>query len=257
MMRVSSVGLSLSLLCLLLSACSAGALSSRTKQEAIGYVKSGNWDLWDNWAGDESLILSDIGVHGNFDYQVYRAPGETNPNVVVVQLNVADASGRKTAQLQWDVNVTTGATTFSAAKIGGIDQKGKSALTVLSELISYLLPGSTTKTKPRPGTSANLSYYDLGEIHGTTSGANPAPFAFDIQLGYQLNNSAIEAELVARTPQFDDLVRRFLASTTGKQLNSQTGEAKLQHKLLREINNVMTSGKVQTVVFAKPSSAGQ
>jgi flagellar FliL protein len=93
------------------------------------------------------------------------------------------------------------------------------------------------------------SYFDLGEIRGRTADVNPTTFIVTVQLGYQLDNKAVQTELVARTPQLEDLVRSFFASKTASELDNPNNENALKQELLNEINNIMISGKIQSVVF--------
>jgi len=122
-------------------------------------------------------------------------------------------------------------------------------------VITVSIMGRGTKTAGYPVSSpeyqakqAPQSYYNIGEIRGRTADVNPTTFLISVQLGYEQNNKAIQTELVARTPQLEDLIRSFFASKTSDQLSSDH-DAELKQELLTDINNILISGKIESVVF--------
>lgn len=98
------------------------------------------------------------------------------------------------------------------------------------------------------GTVPILSYFDIPEVRGRTADVNPTTFIAKVSLGYDLNNKAIQSELVARAPQLQDIVFSFFASRTAAQLQA-SHEEELKAELKEEINRIMTSGKIQQVLF--------
>ncbi len=98
------------------------------------------------------------------------------------------------------------------------------------------------------GTIPILSYFNIPEIRGRTSDVNPTTFIVQVSLGYDLNDKAVQSELVARAPQLQDIVRSFFAERTADQLAADH-EEQLKAELKEEINRIMTSGKIQEVLF--------
>jgi hypothetical protein len=81
-------------------------------------VKLGTWDTWDNdWIGTEAVFVKALGVH-SLRYSVFKAEEETDPDVLVVQHNISDESVKKSAIIQWNVNLNSSAVEIRAAKIG-------------------------------------------------------------------------------------------------------------------------------------------
>jgi len=99
------------------------------------------------------------------------------------------------------------------------------------------------------GTVPVYSYFgSIPEVRGRTADVNPTTFIVQVSLGYDLNNKPIQTELVARTPQLQDVIRGFFSSKTSDELSSDH-EAELKAQLKEEINRIMTSGKIQDVLF--------
>ena len=95
-----------------------------------------------------------------------------------------------------------------------------------------------------------LSWYtNIPEIRGRTADTNPTTFIVKVDLGYKQNDKQVQTELVARTPLLTDMIRSFFSSKTASDLTNPNNENQLKEALRTEINNVMISGKVQSIAF--------
>ena len=127
--------------------CSPSGVTKEQRDKAIAIVKEGTWDTWDyDWAGTEAVFARALGVH-SMRYSVSRTDGETDPDVLVVQLDITDESVNKSAILEWDVNLNSSAVDIRAAKIGDKDQKGKSFSDVLGRVDPLLSFGKGLRRK--------------------------------------------------------------------------------------------------------------
>lgn len=114
--------------------------------------------------------------------------------------------------------------------------KGAGSKTVLPTSLDYT-------TKPPV-----YSWYDIDEIRGRTADRNPATVIVKVKLGYQENNKNVQSELVQRTPQILDLIRRFFSSKLTSELSAEY-EMEIKEELKRRINLIMNSGKVLDIAF--------
>lgn len=91
-------------------------------------------------------------------------------------------------------------------------------------------------------------YSNVGEIRGRTADDVPHTIIVEVRIGYKQGDKAMQAELIARTPQIRDIIRRFFTSKKSDELRP-TNEENLKLELRDQINNIMTSGKIQKVIF--------
>jgi flagellar basal body-associated protein FliL len=92
------------------------------------------------------------------------------------------------------------------------------------------------------------SWFDVDEVRGKTADRNPATVIVRVQLGYEKDNKTIQTELVARTPQIIDLVRRYFSEKPISELGSGY-EMEIKEELKRRINQIMSQGKVQDIAI--------
>lgn len=91
-------------------------------------------------------------------------------------------------------------------------------------------------------------FANVGEIRARTSDDVPHTVIVDVRIGYKQGDKAMQAELIARTPQIRDIIRKFFTSKRAEDLKP-ANEDNLKIELRDQINNIMTSGKVQKVIF--------
>ncbi|MFQ3621647.1 MAG: flagellar basal body-associated FliL family protein [Spirochaetales bacterium] len=91
-------------------------------------------------------------------------------------------------------------------------------------------------------------YTNIGEIRARTADDAPHTIIVDVRVGYRQGDKAMQAELIARTPQLRDIIRRFFTSKRAEELKP-VNEEKLKIELRDQLNAIMTSNKIQRVIF--------
>ena len=98
-----------------------------------------------------------------------------------------------------------------------------------------------------------LSYSDVVEsIRGQTADEEPATFLVEISIGYAQDDKQVTAEIGQRARQIQDLCLKYLSRRTADELGPAYYDL-IQDDLRSQINGVMTSGKVKSVVFRQIS----
>jgi flagellar FliL protein len=98
-----------------------------------------------------------------------------------------------------------------------------------------------------------LTYSDVVEsIRGQTADEEPATFLVEISIGYAQNDKQVSAEIGQRARQLQDLALKYLSRRTADELGPAYYDL-IQDDLGSQINGVMTSGKVKSVVFRQIS----
>ena len=98
-----------------------------------------------------------------------------------------------------------------------------------------------------------LSYSDVIEdIRGQTADEEPATFLVEISIGYAQDEKQVSAEIGQRARQIQDLCLKYLSRRTAGELGPAYYDL-IQDDLRGQINGVMTSGKVKSVVFRQIS----
>ncbi len=174
---------------------------------------------------EESLNLEDVGAGGE-EMEAGEKPAGFLPSIVITILKWA-AIGIGIIILV----VTTTVVTFN------IINKGKAARNV-----TVTSPKYTAKTPP-------LEYYDnIESIRGVTADENPAIFSLRVSIGYQMGNKEINSELIARTRQIQNLIFLYISSKKAEELTPSHYQ-QLEEELKIQINQIMTTGKIDSVVF--------
>ncbi|ADN01869.1 flagellar basal body-associated FliL family protein [Spirochaeta thermophila] len=93
-----------------------------------------------------------------------------------------------------------------------------------------------------------LAWYEIGEIRARTSDEAQYTLLAVVYLGYKVNDKALQTELNERRPYLRDLIRRFFSSKRAEELRPQYEEM-IKEELKAKINDVLTSGMVQDIVF--------
>jgi len=94
-------------------------------------------------------------------------------------------------------------------------------VTVVVITVKIMNPSQTAGAYPAAsqayqGTVPILSYFSIPEIRGRTADVNPTTFIAQVSLGYDLNDKAVQSELVARAPQLQDIVRSFFCRANSR-----------------------------------------
>jgi flagellar FliL protein len=98
-----------------------------------------------------------------------------------------------------------------------------------------------------------LSYSDVVEnIRGQTSDEEPATFLVEISIGYAKDDKQVSTEISDRHRQIEDLALKYLSRRTADELGPAYYDL-IQDDLRSQINGVMTTGKVKSVVFRQIS----
>jgi flagellar FliL protein len=98
-----------------------------------------------------------------------------------------------------------------------------------------------------------LSYTDvISDIRGQTSDEEPATFLVQISIGYTEGDKQVGAEISQRARQIQDLCLKYLSRRTAEGLGPAYYEL-IQDDLRSQINGIMTTGKVKSVVFRQIS----
>jgi flagellar FliL protein len=98
-----------------------------------------------------------------------------------------------------------------------------------------------------------LTYSDVVEsIRGQTADEEPATFLVEISIGYAQNDKQVSAEIGQRARQLQDLALKYLSRRTADELGPAYYDL-IQDDLRSQINGVMTTGKVKSVVFRQIS----
>lgn len=108
---------------------------------------------------------------------------------------------------------------------------------------------SIISSSPEYTTSVPIySWYDLDEIRGKTADQTSATVIVKAKIGYARDNKNVQTELVARTPQILDLIRRYFSTKLISELGAEY-EMEIKEELKRRINQIMNSGKVLDIAF--------
>ncbi len=91
-------------------------------------------------------------------------------------------------------------------------------------------------------------WYEIDEIRGRTADIPPATVIVRAKLGYDKDDKDMQTDLIARTEQIYDFMRRYFSTKTSAELTPQT-EAEVKMDLKEGINRIMAAGKVREIVF--------
>ena len=127
--------------------------------------------------------------------------------------------------------VTTTVVTFKVLNKGN-SQAGLAALS----------PEYSTQKKPY------ASYDSIEQIRGQTADDTPAVFLLQVSLGYDPIDKEVSVEIGERQREIQDLILKYISQKTAADL-SPGHYGTLQSDLLGQINMLMRTGKVKSVMF--------
>lgn len=174
---------------------------------------------------EENLNLEDVGA-GSDDVEVEGKKAGFLPSFIIKILKwVALGLGFII------LGVTTTVITFNLVNKG----RKTSDMTQRS-------PEYTAKTDP-------LEYDDTIEsIRGVTADETPAIFNIQVSIGYESGNTEIAFELNARRREIQNIVFIYISTKKRDQLRPEYYKQLLED-LKQQINRVMKSGSIKTVIF--------
>ena len=127
--------------------------------------------------------------------------------------------------------VTTTVVTFS------VINKGRRAQNVANVSAEY-------KAKAPP-----QEYYDnIESIRGVTADQVPSIFSLKISIGYAMGNKEINNELIARSRQIQNIIFLYVSRKKADELTPEH-YVQVEEDLKQQINRVMKSGKIESIVF--------
>ncbi len=98
-------------------------------------------------------------------------------------------------------------------------------------------------------TPKRLSYYDnFEDIRTRTADETTYTVIARVALGYDGNNKNLYNEIVERTPKLQDLIRSYFTQKTANEVEPRNEEI-VKEELKVRINSILSSGKVEDVIF--------
>lgn len=97
-------------------------------------------------------------------------------------------------------------------------------------------------------TPKDLDYYDAFEIRTRTSDELANTVIATVGLGHDPKNKLLTNELVSRTQKLQDLIRSYFTQRTAAQIAPKNEEIVKQELLVR-VNSILSSGRVEDVIF--------
>jgi len=93
-----------------------------------------------------------------------------------------------------------------------------------------------------------LQYFtNIAEIRGQTADVPPYLFMAKVNLGYDKNNNLLTAEINDRALRIHNIVLIYLSNKKYGELTMK--DESLQQELVREINRIMRTGKIKSVLI--------
>ena len=92
-------------------------------------------------------------------------------------------------------------------------------------------------------------YSSLGEIRGSTADETNRTFLVVPHIGYDTGDRATQSELVARNIQIKEIIAFYFGSRVAAQLTGVENRQRVKSDLTRQINRIMSSGKIRDVAF--------
>ncbi len=126
-------------------------------------------------------------------------------------------------------------------------------VTVVFFTMKIMMKGTTNKSyavqSPEYATEPDiLWWYQLDEIRTRTADKNPSTVIISAKLGYEMENTDIQTDIISRSEIIYDAMRQYLSSKTAAELTPQT-EMQLKQEMKEKINRLLSAGKVQEIVF--------
>jgi len=108
--------------------------------------------------------------------------------------------------------------------------------------LAAVSPAYSTKEAP-------FAVYDgIDQVRGTTADDPAALYVLQVSLGYDAKDKEVSVEIGNRKRQIQDLIIKYISQKTAAELTSAHYD-ELQQELQQQINTIMTTGKVKSVMF--------
>ncbi|GHT80436.1 flagellar basal body protein FliL [Spirochaetia bacterium] len=92
-------------------------------------------------------------------------------------------------------------------------------------------------------------FTNLSSIRTRTKDTTAHSVVVEIVIGYDLNDNAAQAELIARTPELQDFLRSFFSGKYGSELKPEN-EFRLKQEILENLNTrILTRSQVRNISF--------
>jgi len=126
-------------------------------------------------------------------------------------------------------------------------------------VVTMKIMGTGTQSQTRiPATEEYQSkppvydwYSGIGEIRGSTADEVRRTFIVEPNLGYDQGDRQLQTELIARNIQLREIISTYFASRTSSQLQGVENRQRVKEDLKRQINDILSNGKVRDVAFTR------
>lgn len=92
-------------------------------------------------------------------------------------------------------------------------------------------------------------YSGIEEVRGSTANETTQTFIVFPHIGYDQEDRAVQNELIARTIQIRELMAFYFGSRLSDDLKGVENRQRVKSDLTRQINRIMTNGKIRDVAF--------
>ena len=93
-----------------------------------------------------------------------------------------------------------------------------------------------------------LQWYDLKEIRVRTADEHPITVVLHPKLGYEMENTGVQTDLIARNEIIVDRIRSFFANKKASELTADK-EKQIKNELKQAINRLVKDSSVQEIIF--------
>ena len=94
-------------------------------------------------------------------------------------------------------------------------------------------------------------YQNIGELRGSTADEVRRTYIVEPHIGYELENRAVQTELIARNIQLIEMFHTYFSSRTVSELEGVENRERVKTELQERINNMMQEGKIRAVAFGQ------
>jgi flagellar FliL protein len=92
-------------------------------------------------------------------------------------------------------------------------------------------------------------YSGVGEVRGQTDDAVRKTFIVEPWLGYEGENNRLQSELIQRQIQIKEQVALYFSNRSEEELVGPTNREQVKEELRRQINDMLSSGQIETIAF--------
>ncbi len=92
-------------------------------------------------------------------------------------------------------------------------------------------------------------YSQIGEVRGQTADEVRKTFIVEPWLGYEGENKQLQSELIQRQILLKEEVALYFSNKREEELSGQENRERVKQELRRRINDMITSGQIETIAF--------